>query len=102
MTALTAAQVAAQDQARALARDLAITTPVIFADYATGQTCIWCDCSTTAPDIDQCRGCTTAAVTVLRVYPEAEPGECWPVCPAHRDDALRVISVYLASTAAPT
>jgi hypothetical protein len=100
MTALTAVQVAARDQAEALVRDLAATgEPVLFADFATGETCVWCDCSITAPDSNACGGCTALADTVLRLHRQGEDVDVWPVCRAHLDDARRVIAIYVAATA---
>lgn len=100
MTALNAAEVAVHDQALAWVRDLSATgTPVLFIDIAQGETCCWCSCPDLAADNHICSGCTAPADAVLRIYPEPEIGDHWPVCRAHRDDAMRVAQVFIAATA---
>jgi hypothetical protein len=100
VTGLSPADAAAHDQALAWVRDLAATgMPVLFIDIAQGQTCCWCSCPNVADDNHICAGCPAPADAVLRVYPEPEIGDHWPVCRAHRDDALRVAEIFIASTA---
>lgn len=99
----SAALVAARDQALAWTRDLAATgMPVLLLDLPrAGEKCCWCNCPHSAPERETCQGCTAQADVVLRIYPEPEPGDNWPVCQAHREDALTVAQVFMASRAVP-
>jgi hypothetical protein len=102
MAALTPAQVAVRDQGHALVRDLAATgLPVLLIDLAQGETCCWCNCPAAAADSFVCGGCTAPADAVLRISPPPEVGDVYPVCRAHRDDALAVIELLMASLAVP-
>jgi hypothetical protein len=96
----SAAAVALYDQALAWVRNLTATgAPVLFIDLASGETCCWCNCPDDAADSDVCDGCTEPAAAVLRTYRHYEPADVWPVCRAHRDDAVTVVEFFLVTTA---
>jgi hypothetical protein len=97
---LSAAILAVRDQAQALVRDLvAVDKPVLFIDLPNGEMCCWCNCPADAPDTDACGGCDAPADAVLRVCRKHEPDESWAVCQAHRDDALRLLRLFIAAAA---
>lgn len=101
MTDIPPGLLAAYDQAKATARDLAASgIPTILADAPNGAQCSWCDCPDTpdTPHVDEnyrCSGCPATADAILRVLPARPERKSLPVCTAHYENALRMLTAVL-------
>lgn len=95
----SAAEIAAQDQAQALVRELAAGgMPVMFiADPNAPTSCVWCDCPDDAGPDHVHAGCTEQAEVELSISPPPPGRNSWPVCRGHYADAFRVVQLLLIS-----